>query len=202
MKALELFCGTKCVGKVLEEMGYEVISLDFMKKFDPTICVDICKWDYKVYKPDEFDIIWASPECKTFSVAGYGRHRSKDNIMGKTQEAEDGNKMINAMLEILDYFKPKKWFVENPRGLLKYYPGIQQQLGEPLLVWYGNYGWEFPKPTHIWSSVELWENEKKPEMSPDLWFVRNGKRTYKAYDGASHKIRSMIPHKLIERLLR
>ena len=118
MKALELFCGTKCAGKVLENMGYKVISLDFNKKFEPTICVDICDWDYTDYDPKEFDIIWASPECKTFTFSAGGKHRKKDNIMGKTPEAEDGNKMVDAMLKILEYFKPKKYFVENPLGLI------------------------------------------------------------------------------------
>ena len=106
--------------------------------------------------------------------------------MGVSKDAEEANKMINSMLEILDYFKPKKWFIENPRGLLKHYPPMKV-LGEPLQVWYGNYNWGFPKPTHIWSNVELWDNEKKPEMSPDLWFVRNGKRTYKAFDKGDHE---------------
>ena len=47
MKVLELFCGTKSVGKVCEEKGYEVISLDIEKKFNPSICIDFIEWDYK-----------------------------------------------------------------------------------------------------------------------------------------------------------
>jgi len=200
MKALELFCGTKCAGKVLKQLGYEVVSLDFNKKFDPTICVDICDWDYKVYKPDEFDIIWASPECKTFTFSAGGKHRKKDNMLGKTKEAEDGNNMIDAMLNILNYFKPKKYFVENPLGLLRYYPGIKEQLGDPLLVWYGNYGWGHPKPTHIWSNVKLWENEKRPKLPDDWWNMRAGKRRYIAFDKGTHESRSMVPSDLIKKL--
>jgi len=199
-RALELFAGTKCVGKVLEEQGYEVISLDFMKKFNPTICVDICEWDYTIYPPDYFDVIWASPECRTFSIASGGKHRLKNDIMGFNNDALEGNRMIDAMLKILDYYKPKRWYVENPRGLLQYYPPMKV-LGEPLLTWYGNYDWTSPKPTHIWSNVELWEKEKRPVMSNDLYFIRGGKRVYKAYDSGTHRSRSMIPHKLIEKLL-
>jgi len=188
------------VGKVLEEMGYEVVSLDFNKKFNPTICVDICDWDYTDYDPEEFDLIWASPECRTFSVAGGGRHRKKNDIMGYTEDAELGNRMVDALLKIMNYFKPKKWFIENPRGLLKHYPPMKV-LGDPLLVWYGNYNWLHPKPTHIWSNVELWEDEKKPEMSEDLWFRRDGRKIYKAYSKAGHKVRSMIPTELIKKLI-
>ena len=200
MKALELFCGTKCAGKVLENMGYKVVSLDFNKKFEPTICIDICDWDYTDYDPKEFDIIWASPECKTFTFSAGGKHRKKDNIMGKTQEAEDGNKMVDAMLKILEYFKPKKYFVENPLGLMRYYPGIKKHLGDPLLVWYANYGWGHPKPTHIWSNVKLWENEKRPQLPDDWWVMRAGKRRYKAFDKGTPETRSMIPTALIKKL--
>lgn len=201
MKALELFCGTKCVGKELEKLGYEVISLDFEEKFEPTICEDITKWDYEAYDPLEFDIIWASPECKTFSIASGGKHRLKTDIMGFTQAAEEGNKMIDSMLEIMKYFKPKKWFVENPRGLLKYYPAMKV-LGEPTLVFYGNHGWAHPKPTHIWSNVKLWDDEKKPIMSPDLWYRdTRGNVRYKAFARSNHTVRSKIPQSLIKKLL-
>lgn len=201
MKALELFCGCKCSGKVLEEMGYEVISLDFNPKFNPTICVDICEWDYTIYPPDEFEVIWASPECRTFSIASGGKHRLKADIMGFTQDAEEGNKMIDAMLKILDYFKPKKWFVENPRGLLQYYPPMKV-LGKPLLTYYGNYEWFSPKPTQIWSNVELWENEKRPVMDENLYYRKNGKKIYTTFSNGSHRIRSLMPHKLIDKLLK
>ena len=171
-----------------------------MKKFNPTICIDICKWDYTIYPPDHFDVIWASPECRTFSIAGCGKHRLKTDIMGFTKDADDGNKMIDAMLKILDYYEPKRWFVENPRGLLQYYPAMKV-LGEPLLVFYGNYGWSSPKPTHVWSNVKLWEKENKPLMSPELWFLRHGKKVYKGYDSGTHRSRSMMPEKLLKRLM-
>ena len=64
MKLLELFSGTGSVGKVARDKGYEVISLDLK---DADINIDILKWDYKVYDPGYFDIIWASPPCHTFS---------------------------------------------------------------------------------------------------------------------------------------
>ena len=65
MKLLELFSGTGSVGKVARDIGYEVISLD-LKNAD--INIDILKWDYKVYDPGYFDIIWASPPCNTFNL--------------------------------------------------------------------------------------------------------------------------------------
>ena len=45
MKLLELFSGTKSVGKVAEQLGYEVVSLD-LKNAD--INCDIMNWNYSV----------------------------------------------------------------------------------------------------------------------------------------------------------
>ena len=59
MKLLELFSGTKSVGKVAEQLGYEVTSLD-LKNAD--INCDIMNWNYT-------DVIWASPPCTEYSCA-------------------------------------------------------------------------------------------------------------------------------------
>ena len=58
MKLLELFSGTGSVGKVAEELGFDVVSLDLK---DANINTDILNWNYKVFKQNEFNIIWASP---------------------------------------------------------------------------------------------------------------------------------------------
>ena len=49
MRLLELFSGTKSVGKVAEQLGYEVTSLD-LKHAD--INTDILNWDYTTYEPN------------------------------------------------------------------------------------------------------------------------------------------------------
>ena len=45
-RLLELFCGTKSVGRAFEAAGWEVVSLDIVSKFEPTILRDIRSWDY------------------------------------------------------------------------------------------------------------------------------------------------------------
>ena len=66
MRFLELFSGTRSVGKVAETLGFEVVSLD-IKNAD--IECDIMDWDYTIYSPKYFDFIWASPPCTEYSRA-------------------------------------------------------------------------------------------------------------------------------------
>ena len=79
-RLLELFCGTKSVGKVFETDGYEIISLDFNPKFEATHTEDILTWDYMQYSKDYFNVIWASPDCTTWSLATGGKYRLKNQI--------------------------------------------------------------------------------------------------------------------------
>jgi len=81
-RLLELFCGTKSVGKVFEPAGYEVVSLDYDTKFDATHTEDILAWDYKQYPVGHFDVIWASPDCTTWTIATGGKYRTKSNNWG------------------------------------------------------------------------------------------------------------------------
>ena len=54
-RLLELFCGTKSVGRAFEAAGWEVVSLDIVSKFEPTILCDIRSWDYTTF-PGHFDM--------------------------------------------------------------------------------------------------------------------------------------------------
>jgi hypothetical protein len=211
-RLLELFCGTKSVGKVYEADGYEVVSLDYNAKFNATHTEDILLWDYKQYPSDYFDVIWASPDCTTWSVASGGKYRKINNIYGVGNErAEIGNRMVLRVIEMLKYFKCKAWFIENPRGMLIHYPPLKEFIkevnGHNTLVYYGNYNnWGCPKATHIWSNLRLWDNEEIPFMSEDKYVVRRRncdgryKRYYHFFSKGNAEQRSTIPPDLIRRL--
>jgi site-specific DNA-cytosine methylase len=73
MNVLELFAGSRSIGKEAESLGMNVFSSD-INAFDKIdYVIDILKFDVnKVpFKPD---IIWASPPCTGFSVAAFGYH--------------------------------------------------------------------------------------------------------------------------------
>ena len=88
---------------------YNVISIDNNPEFNPTEVCDVSAWNYGKYAMDFFDIIWASPPCTEFS-------RLKTTGV---RDLATANKIVKATLEIIDYFKPRIWFIENPAtGLL------------------------------------------------------------------------------------
>ena len=205
-KMLELFSGMKCIGTVFEQNGYEVTSLDYVQKLNPTICCDILTWDYKSkFKPGDFDVIWASPDCTTWSIASGGKHRKKSDMIPKTEKAKLGERLVWKTLEIIAYFKPDAWFIENPRGLMRHFPPMMklEKTYHRTTVYYGTYEWDMVKPTDIWSNIPMWENEKQPIMPEHTYTIKvRSDRERRIYNRTNkgYQIMSEIPPKLIERI--
>lgn len=110
-RLLDLFSGTGSVGRVFAAHGYEVVSLDCEVTFAPTICVDILEWDYQsAFPPGYFDVIACGVPCTEFSRA----------LTTRPRNLELANRIVQHTLKIVEYFRPRRWFLENPRsGLLK-----------------------------------------------------------------------------------
>jgi len=143
MKLLELFSGTKSVGKVAQQFGFDVVSLD-LKNAD--INCNILEWDYKQYPVGYFDFIHASPPCTEYS-------RAKTVGVRKIDEA---NVIVMKTIEIIKYFEPKYWLIENPQtGLLKN-QWFMQEL--PYYdVDYCKYGFNYRKRTRLWTNIDTWK---------------------------------------------
>ena len=78
MNVLELFAGSRSVGKVADNLGCNVFSVD-IEPFDNIDLVkdilDVKQNDIPFYP----DMIWASPPCTYFSVASIGHHWNEDH---------------------------------------------------------------------------------------------------------------------------
>jgi hypothetical protein len=155
MNLLELFAGSKSMGKVAQDMGFNTFSSDINSFDGIDYIVDILKFDTSMvpFKPD---VIWASPPCTGFSVASIGTHwgGGKNGYIPQTETAKLGIELVKKTLEIIDFFQPKYWFMENPRGVLRKLPvveGLKKQT-----VTYCQYGDERMKPTDIWTNSNIW----------------------------------------------
>ena len=113
-RLLELFCGTKSVGRAFEAAGWEVVFLDIVLKFEPTILCDIRSWDYTTF-PGHFDMVWASPVCTEYSRA----------LTTRPRRLLDCDALVLSALEIIAHFDPL-WIVENPATLLKTRPFMER----------------------------------------------------------------------------
>ena len=173
MKLLELFSGTHSIGKVAHELNIDVVSLD--KDLDDTcplgtnykskkhFKINIFDWDYKKeYPKGYFDIITASPVCvwwSTLRATNIGKKMKLHNGKKLTREMieEDiekyGVPMVDKVFEIIDYFQPKYWWIENPQtGRMKEYINDLIPFYDVDYCKYSDFGYK--KRTRFWTNME------------------------------------------------
>ena len=122
MKVVELFAGTRSVGKEFEKRGHEVYSIEWDQKFQNIDRYDdVLHVQYNEIITDfgTPDVIWASPDCTTYSISAISHHRKKDNhgnLVPCSDYAKYCDRVNQHMLCLLLALSPKFWFIENPRG--------------------------------------------------------------------------------------
>jgi site-specific DNA-cytosine methylase len=141
-KLLDLFSGTGSVSKTAQNRGWETKTLD--KDLPADFKTNILEWDYKNFPENYFDLIHASPPCTHYSVA---------RTTAKTpRDIEGSNNLVLKTLEIIDYFKPKYFIIENPQtGLLK-----KQEIVQDIPftdIDYCKNGMPYRKRTRLWNNL-------------------------------------------------
>lgn len=156
MKILELYAGSRSIGKAGEQLGHQVFSSDIEQFGGIDYVVDILEFDYNKV-PFIPDMIWASPPCQGFSVASIGKNWNFDNTP-KTDSARLGIKLALKTIEIINYYLKLNpnliWFIENPRGKLRKMDFMQDFINHT--VTYCQYGDTRMKPTDIWTNSKTW----------------------------------------------
>ena len=195
MRCLELFSGTGSVGDALRPLGYEVVSVDITDKFHtPTHKTDILTWDYTIYPPGHFDIVWASPPCESFSkcrlcwIGRKNRHFgdaviTKDMLIA--DEIAKGLPLLRKAQEIIAYFHPRRWVIENPAdGRMKNY--ITEA---PVVVDYCKYSdFGYKKPTAVWTNKTDFA-PLRCRMDCDNLVTIEGKVLHRTHLGGSHWVK-------------
>lgn len=185
IKILDLFSGTQSVRKALDLMGveYEYYGIDIYSPEEENIILDLSQ-DNIVDRLLEVlpsgwqpDFIWASPVCNKFSIATAVKggtvyfEKTKYGVTPRTnlqplQNSQFKNytletitnettlhlTLVKNMQTILDYFDTN-FVIENPRtSYMVYY---LNPMYVPNKVDYCRYGFEYKKPTTIYSNYNL-----------------------------------------------
>lgn len=204
MKVLELFAGTRSIGKAFERRGHQVYSIEWNKDFeDINWYTDIgqIKADDIIERFGHPDVIWASPDCTTFSIAAISHHRRKTvrTLEPVSEYAKFCDKVDRNVLKLIQDLQPCLYFIENPRGGMRKMDFMRDL--PRYTVTYCKYGDFRMKPTDIWT------NHPDPKFLP---MCHNGDSCHVSAPRGSRtgtqglktsKDRSVIPSKLCEHIV-
>ena len=210
LKVLELFAGQRSIGKAFDKYNHEVFSVEWDKKHSN---IDWYEDIGKITAQDIIDkfgipdVIWASPECTTYSIAAISHHRIKEedgNLAPKSDYAkfcDEVNKNVMKLIDDLLEINPNLvYFIENPRGGMRKMNFIKDR--PRYTVSYCQYGDERMKPTDIWT------NHPNPNFKPmckngDPCHVKAPRGSKTGTQGRKNSVeRSLIPKELCEHIVK
>ena len=170
--------------KPYKEAGYDVIQIDIKHG------INILEWDYKQIPKDQVYGILAAVPCTDYAISGAVWFKDKD-ADGRTEQSQ---KLISKTKEIIDYFNPVFWVIENPMSRIH---KLNPWLGE---VKYKFHPYEFaeydptPRNSQYQKTTWLWGNFNHPIKKP----MENidGQKLHKNLGGKSERtkeLRSITP---------
>ena len=200
---LELFAGSRSIGNIAEKKGINVFSVDWEKfdKIDLVIDIEILNIKDIPFIPD---VVWSSPDCTTYSIAAVSSHRI-NSIEPKSNYAIKCDKVNIHWIKLI-----KEWliinpnlifFIENPRGMLRKMPFMQEF--KRHTIWYCTYGDDRAKPTDIWTNSKKWIPRKichNGNKNCHHQSAPRGSKTGTQGKKGSYN-RSKIPEKLCEEII-
>jgi len=158
MKVLYLWSGKEASGvQAWREDGHEIITVGIDEDAGLTICkdiIDVTVEELDMYGP--FDFIWASPDCKVWSLAAlHMNHWEKrgSDFIPMTDRALAMKRRVLHTLHLIETLEPTYWVMENPVGLLRKMRFMRKY--QHVTVSYCQYGDTRMKPTDLWGIFPL-----------------------------------------------
>ena len=212
MKVLELFAGERCISKAFEAKGHETFTVEWDKSHEGiSLYADVSKLTAQeiLEKFGRPDVVWLSPDCTTFSVAGISHHRRKNPVTGVPEPISDYAKFCDECdqhaLELIKELNPKFYFIENPRGAMRKMPWMQDL--PRYTITYCKYTEDLPLEQRRMKPTDIWTNHPDPKFKPackngDPCHVpapRGSQTGTQGIKGA--RDRSLIPKELCEHIV-
>jgi hypothetical protein len=149
LKLLELFAGSRSIGKVAKRRGWQVTSVDLKPFKDIDLVADINTVDVRGF-PFSFQTL----SGRRRRVRRFLHHHWDYREGPKSDAAVDGIRAVLSTLRVIAYFgrcNPRLiYYIENPRGKLRTLPPMQGMA--KATVCYCRYGDIRMKPTDIWTN--------------------------------------------------
>lgn len=195
---VELFAGTGSFSKAVLSHGGKSFQIDLIGSSNIDLVKDIRDVTLKDI-PEEFRkplVVWASPPCTAFSVASIGKHWKHGE---PSAGAELGNELLSHTFRLINLLRPKYWFIENPRGMMRKLP-IMESLPKRTVT-YCQYGDTRMKPTDIWTNCKHWIS-RTPCKNGMLCHVAAPRGSRTGTQGMTgNRSRSVIPEQLCNEIM-
>ena len=147
MRLLELFSGTKSVSKIAKSLGWETISLDIDPKFSPDLCMDVMDFDYTQFPKNHFSFVWASPDCRAYSVARSNAKIPREEAMAASDV------LVEKTQQIINYFSCA-YCIENPASSRLWKREVAAGL-QCITTSYCSFGYPYRKNTNLANNFGL-----------------------------------------------
>lgn len=150
---ISLFDYTGSWPSFYSKAGYQVIQIDIKNG------IDILNWNYKDIDKNAVCGILAAPPCTDFAVSGAQYWKIKDSD-GRTEKSIQ---LVKKALEIIEYFNPEFWAIENPVGRLN---KLIPEIGKPYYFNPCDFGDPWTKKTGLWGKFNI---PSKKVIDPMNW---------------------------------
>lgn len=111
---LDLCSGLGGASQPALDRGWKVIRVDIDPRFKPDIVADVRSLPLK---PFHIDVLWASPPCTEFSKHGRMRTFYPNAALPEMST-------VQAIIEIVDEWRPDWWIVENVSGARQFFAEV------------------------------------------------------------------------------
>lgn len=158
MNVVELYSGSGTISQAFKSLGHSTFEIDNRKRkgiCTPDLKADIMNVTAKDIPFNKIEVVWCSFPCQAFSHAAgdyYFKNGSPQN-----ESARYFLKLLKSTLILINELSPVLYFIENPRGHLRYQKILLDWLcrnnGMTKELTYASYGFPTIKPTNLFTNA-------------------------------------------------